>query len=390
MDIIQFLNEFRDYLISVNFHSAKPYRKHLENIYNEFNSAKGLLDKLVNEKDNLKQLRFCFQLIERIYYAKEIEKDAVIKSKYGDWHSVVMKLVDFIQSRVVVLPKGYLFERNISAIWDGEIGLTMKNPYTPPCQGADYETTHITYADNVLLEEQVPQLCGALEGEYERLLGFARKIFGSWVDSLQPRRIPVILKKECPAKIYLNDDEYVTRKINELIEHGEHISVEETAKLLRYEMRVCGLFVSEPEPHIEIYFNQFKASSREEYLAKIAQTLAHEYAHYLEYVYCTRKGKAPLTSKNISEAIADFFGVLYSLYRNQSYDLNIAKDRYESWVKRYGSGWPYAYALCFVKHMPHPFHTELNDYYIYKCVDKLLDVFASTTDPDIAIAKLVK
>lgn len=388
MNFLKLLDEFYDYLIGINFGSAKLYRDWLEKIYHDFPKAKNLLNKLANESDNLEQLKICINLIESIYCAKENETDKTIESKLGDWHSVAMKLVDFIQSRVVIVPRGYLTEKNIHAIFAGKVGLTMKKPYTPPKQGRDQETQRIRYENNVTQEEQVPGLCIFLENEYECILGFARTLFGDWVDTLHPRRIPVILKKECPAKVYRNSDEYVTQKINELVKQNKTINTEEIAEILRYEMRVAGYFIQAPEPHIEIFFRQFDAKCWEDYASQIAQVLAHEYLHYLHYAYA--KEKFSDAEAGLKEALADFFGVLYSINCGDKYALEVAANRYDLWKKREGSGWPYADALWFyrVHGNEMEYSSNYSDYECFGCIGKFVQIFGSTRHPDCAYKDL--
>ena len=264
-----------------------------------------------------------------------------------------------------------------------------QKPFAAPWQGKDVETERITYED-VPEEKQVPQLCGRLEGIYERILGFAREMFGDWVDSLRPRRIPVILKKECPSRIYLHDDEYIQRKINELIKRGEEVSLKKTVKILRHTMRLTGEFVSNPEPHIVIYFNQFNSCCWEDYIAQIAQTLAHEYMHYLEY--CRRCNRGGRKDERVSEALADFFGALFSIMCNDKYSVIVAENRYREWEELEGSGWPYAFALYFytVKGIKRSFSSSFADYITYGSINKMLEVFHATPDAVDAYNKLTK
>ena len=390
MNFSKLLDEFYNYLIEIDFDSAKQYRDWLEKIYHNFPNAKNLLDKIADEKDVVKQLKPCINLIEKIYYAKENEIDETIKSRLGDWHSVAMKLVDFIQSRVVIMPKGYLTEKNINAIFDGEVGLTMKKPYATPKKGVDQQTQRITYENNVLPNEQVSGLCLFLENEYECILGFARNIFGQWIDTLRPRRIPVVLKKECPAKVYLNNDEYVTQKINELIEQNKSITVAQTEKILRHTMRIAGKFFAKPEPHIEIYYRQFHVANWEDYASQITQVLAHEYMHYLEYAKCEEQGVQSFVDDRVSEAVADFFGVLYSIKRSKKYDFKTAKNCYDGWVKYWGSGWPYSYALLFYKKgkLQMSFSEIFSEYEAFGCIEKLQSVFSTIYIATEAFKKL--
>ena len=392
MTIEKFLDEYRDYLKSVHFKSAKKYRGYLENAYHQIPETKSVLDRMTKEKDHLKQLKNCVQATELIYHAKEKERDPAKRKDYGDSHSAAMKLVDFIQSRVVTIPDDHLTERNISAIFDGRIGTTMKKPCRLPEQGPDQETDHITYKKTVTPDQQIPGLCDFLEQEYECILGFARGIVGNWIDTLHPRRIPVELSKDCPAEIYLNTDEYVTRKINELVKQNKKITVKETKKILRHETPILGLFFEVPYPHIEIYYRQIESSCWEEYKAKIAQVLAHEYMHYLEFARCREHSVDPFFDKRLSEGMADFFGVLYSIKRAKAYDPEIAEKRYDAWVEHFGGNWPYANALYFYKagKKKMGFSTVFADYVSFGCTQKLMGVFNIIHDSFTAYDRMTK
>ena len=389
MSINKFSDKYYAFLVKSRFASAEAYRKYILDVYNNIPGAKSLLNKLSKETDDLKLIKTCANLVELVYYYEKIEVNPSKKKKISNWHSAVTKLFDFIYSQTNILPADYLGERNIHAIWDGRIGLTMKKPYTPPRQGEDEETEHVKYEINVLQEEQVPELCSFLESEYERIIHFAKKVFNEWPQIIDMTRIPVVLKKECPAYIYLHNDEYVTKKINELIECGKKISVEDTKSLLRHEDRICGMFKEVPDVHIEIFYRQIDASCWGQYIAELAQILAHEYAHYLEYAYCNLHGKMPFMDDNVSEAIADFFGVLYSLYRSGKFDFEAANCRYNSWKKYEGSGWPYACALYFLKRPYKPELTDYSDSEMKVSKNKLKDVFDAVLDPVDAYQKLI-
>lgn len=177
-----------------------------------------------------------------------------------------------------------------------------------------------------------------------------------------------------------------------MVKSGKTITSSETAKILRLEDRVTGEFVKQgPDaegPYIAIYFNQYSANSWNDYIAKIVKTLAHEYAHYCEYVYCNEHLQNSYQDARVSEAIADFFGVLYSIKIGK---IKIAEDRYNLWVKRFRSSWPYAYALCFyvVGKAKILFTDYYLAYYDNGVIDKFIEVFLSTPDAAIAFNKLV-
>ena len=114
--------------------------------------------------------------------------------------------------------------------------------------------------------------------------------------------------------------------------------------------------------------------------------------HYLEYEHCRRHTQKSIVGERVSEALADFFGALYSINCISKYDLEVAKKEYDLWKEFDGSGWPYAYALYFycVKGNEMPFSSTYSDYIRHGSVDKLVDVFNNTLNPKDAYDKLIK
>ena len=115
--------------------------------------------------------------------------------------------------------------------------------------------------------------------------------------------------------------------------------------------------------------------------------------HYLEY--CRRFRKKSYNDANVSEALADFFSVIYSLKRatdrfviTVTDRIEVAEKRYNEWVKWDGSGWPYAYALYFMKKRIRGFSPVFAEYYGKGCIDKLRTVFAAVLNPIDAYGKL--
>ena len=108
-------------------------------------------------------------------------------------------------------------------------------------------------------------------------------------------------------------------------------------------------------------------------------------------------GKKSYRNANVSEALADFFGAIYSLKRATDRFVVTAKDRiavaenkYNSWVKWDGSGWPYAYALYFMKNKLRCFSHAFADYKDKGCINKLIEVFNATKNSADAYDKLIK
>ena len=269
-------------------------------------------------------------------------------------------------------------------------------PITPPCQGRDENRELVYYNDNVDINKRVEGLCEKLEIEYiEYLRHFALYIFRDIidVDFCLPK---VVLCKECPSKIWTNSDSFVTRKVNELIKKGDLANEQQIEQILRHHSRIAGEFIHNPQPLIKIYFNQFDSADWDEYFAKISQTLAHEYMHYLEYEYCRRSRKKSYNDANVSEALADFFSVIYSLKRatgrfdiTAKYRIEVAEKDYNEWVKWDGSGWPYAYALYFMKKRIRGFSPIFAEYYNKGCIEKLRTVFVAALNPKDAYDKLI-
>ena len=310
-----------------------------------------------------------------------------IKHGYKGYASGVQNYIKFVDCGWVVRTSKPVTKRPVSTKINVSKGEEL-SPYKLVWYGEDPESDNIKYADNVLPEQQVPQLCGRLESEYNRIIEFARHILGDCFSDCFPERIRVELRKECPSRIYFNNDKYVTKKINELIKKREIVTEKEISKILRFEDRIAGLFIDKT-PHIVIYFNQFYADTWDEYIAKIAKTLAHEYAHYLEYAYCKVNDSKSYQDACVSEAIADFFGVLYSVYSKGVYNLQVAKERYNKWIERFGSGWPYAYALYFYK-VDGSEKDFLDDFDEYgKSIQKLIRVFKATPNGSDAFNKLI-
>ena len=309
-----------------------------------------------------------------------------------DWYTK-----DKFNIKQVVLIAGDAQTRESLNLFKGSVkkGPEQK-PITHPWQGRDENRELVYYNDNVDINKRVEGLCEKLEIEYiEYLTHFASYIFRDIIDGefYLPK---VVLCKECPSEIWTNSDSFITRKINELIKKGDLVNEQQIAQILRHQSRIAGEFIHNPRPLIKIYFNQFDSADWNEYFAEISQTLAHEYMHYLEYEYCRRSGSKSFTEANVSEALADFFSVIYSLSRGTDKfvitdkdRIEVAEKRYNEWVKWDGSGWPYAYALYFMKKRIKGFSPIFREYYDKGCIEKLRTVFVATLNPKDAYGKLV-
>ena len=120
--------------------------------------------------------------------------------------------------------------------------------------------------------------------------------------------------------------------------------------------------------------------------------MAHEYIHYLEYEPCRLYNRESNKDERVSEALADFFGVLFSIECNDKYRVIVAGNRYLEWEELEGSGWPYAFALHFytAKGVHHDFSPDFIDYQAWSSVWKLVEVFNATKNSADAYDKLIK
>ena len=160
---------------------------------------------------------------------------------------------------------------------------------------------------------------------------------------------------------------------------------------------VTGEFVKAEQPYIVLYYKAIGGKNKEEKIARLANVLAHEYMHYMEYRYCLAHAVESYQNEKLSEAMADFFGVLYVLQRKwfSNYALNekanVAEHRYNEWVNRFGTCWPYAKALHFytVCGNTMKFSDKYCDYEQHGSVKKLCEVFGNSYDSMAAYNSLL-
>ena len=387
----ELFEKFRGYLIGGGMKSSSAsYISYINELDAKIPSITNLLNLIVGSNRVAKQVGFANEII------LEIEKTFAasynpLKYKKGDYTSTIYKLIDLLQGQPCV-NKNSRESVAISHVMKGE----DQDPFAPPKRGNDSSEEYsrlVKYNTNVSGSEKVEDLCDRIESEYRELVyHFARDVFGNYFQQDFPPLIKVLLCKECPSKIYLNSDTYVAKKVNELINLGKMVSSVDVAKILRFNMRIAGEFISRDVPYIKIYFNQFDANSMEEYVSMIMNVLAHEFAHYLEYEYCKQNYAKHYQDARVSEAIADFFGVLFSQYRSKhlenTFDIQVIEKRYQLWKERDGSGWPYAYALHFLNEPYKNDLAEYSDVEMEAARDKLRGVFAASLDPKEAFKQL--
>ncbi len=206
---------------------------------------------------------------------------------------------------------------------------------------------HVSRAEDVALTAKVELICRTLEQEYASVVRFAEKLLvqGSF------KYIPIIISDEAPMQ--------------DSPQGGE---------------KVLGAFFSSPKPYIEIYHRNLDPHNS----AQIRQCLAHEYLHYLHYAFADEKFSE--ARKELTEALADFFGVLYSIHQKGKDNLSVAKKRYNLWKKNFGTYWPYANALYFyqVGGNEMKYSSDYNQYACHGCIGKFVQIFFGTKQPDDA------
>jgi hypothetical protein len=232
-----------------------------------------------------------------------------------------------------------------------------------------------------------------MEGEYECIMAFGRDEFFKKACQERIERIPVILSPEVKKKNYKLSDADIAKKICELVRaKNGNITEKEIMAILKnkdgFTDLITGEFIKEPEPKIILYYNAIGGKTSQKRIAGLANVLAHEYMHYMEYRYCLLRGVTSYKNEKLSEAMADFFGVLYLLQRRWfiNYALNekasVAEHRYNEWVNRFGTCWPYAEALHFytVNGNTAGFSFNYADYVNNGATNKIVEVFINCFD----------
>jgi hypothetical protein len=242
-------------------------------------------------------------------------------------------------------------------------------------------------------------LLSRMEGEYECILGFGRdEVFGKACEE-RIERIPVLLSPEIKKRTYKPSNEEIAEEIYELFNPNcrnaskkDIVAILEKAK--QFTDTVTGEFVKAEQPYIVLYYKAIGGKNKEEKIARLANVLAHEYMHYMEYRYCLAHVVESYQNEKLSEAMADFFAELYTL-KNEYYASKerktVAKCRYDLWLERFGSCWPYAKALHFYTVCGNTmnFSDKYCDYEQYGSVKKLCEVFGNSYDSIAAYNSLL-
>jgi hypothetical protein len=211
---------------------------------------------------------------------------------------------------------------------------------------------HVARGKGVELTPDVAFAAQVLEQEYTGVIQFAEKILVRGIFDY----IPVIISDEIPVRDGPEE-----------------------------EPKVLGRFFAGQKPYIEIYYKNIKSNKA----AVLRNCLAHEYLHYLHYIYAGAEFSN--ASKELTEALADFFCVLYSIHRHSKDDLTRARSQYRAW-KKFEGCWPYAFALYFytVCGNEMKFSTDYSQYEKHGSIGKFVQIFFSTTHPAAALDALLK
>lgn len=206
------------------------------------------------------------------------------------------------------------------------------------------ELYHVARAPGVPLTSEVEFVCRILENEYAKIIRFAKDLLMQGCFDT----IPIIVSDEMPMR--------------ESPDGGE---------------KVLGCFFCSAKPYIEIYYRNFTPRDA----ASIRNCLAHEYLHYLHYVFAGKEYKN--ADKQLKEGLADFFRFIYSIHRQGNDDLKVAKERYNRWKKNFGTYWPYAKALYFFQIGGNEMAYSANyaEYVKHGCLKKFVQVFFSVGHP---------
>ena len=177
--------------------------------------------------------------------------------------------------------------------------------------------------------------------------------------------IPDILSKKRPMNTVKHDvAEWIKNSVDK---YGKDLSKERIQYILDHQIEeypVLGRFIYKTEkPYIEIYYTNTNIKDYREYIDYMCGILAHEYFHYYHYRFVANKTFSDTSWKAVvvKEALAEIFFYLCL----EHYDASTRKfkmiidERFEAWELKYGSKWPYAYALDFFN--PRPDLKKINE-----------------------------
>ncbi len=372
-ELQMFLEGYESYLVAVegisSGDSAKSYVSYCKKACNR-TGRQDFLQRIAESTDFQVQLSYCFVLLSELY--KIVEFDPSTETIIYHDINAIRKLERYIRHKAG------------SHVWKIP-GKKARSPQSPksknalPCLvdfGDDEATPHVSYHENAQ-GLHVEGLCGRIEEVYSLVVWFANKVFGPSCTQWDDSKIPIVLSAECPVDYYPKGDSYIAKELAEMGEQKQRpLTQDEAQKTLEdkhFGDRRLGCFDS-TGPRIVIYYRNFECFSRREYFAMVANTLAHEFVHYMEYTHCKSQGVSYYKNKKLSEAMADFFALLYSVYNAHT---AVAENRYKVWQKRLGTSWPYSEAInfCSVNGRWMNFSELYGDYLNHGCVFKLARVF---------------
>ena len=339
---------------------------------------------LVKNNISKKNIGYCRDHIEKAFGGKDM--DEIILS-HQNISNVYKKLKAIEKNENSI--NAYMASLNHYLKFAFEQGGLIKSVSNPK-KIDSFAGPIVQYYFDVPTAERDETLRKTLEVEYPKILQFVEDVFSG-----RKGYIPVYLSKEAPsAKVYKLSKKFMDELRNKLqeqrnISDSERSLIYEILERKGYITNIIAQFFPGEKPYIEIYYKNLPTYNS---LESAINILAHEYMHFLEYEYCFNNGCEAFADDRVSEALADFFGVLYSIKRGGKFDLEVAWNRYVAWKVLDGSGWPYAYALYFyqVKGKKMNFSSTILDYEKFGCVDKFREVFKATPKPVDAYNNLTK
>ena len=310
--------------------------------------------------------------------AMDILKASYKQSAFEQIRAAVHKYIDFASSRKAT----------------GWVAIPSSSIPVGPFKTYADVTGLVVYENSVPSHERTLGLCEFLRAEYDKIRDFARDVLQNIWQVFPP--IPVYLSKEQPEEIFHHDRKNLMKKIRVICKKCDREycapdcpAFDRIMEEMVFTCPIRGKYYHGKEPHIVLYFKNFPKPCdlhEPEFITAIAKTLAHEYLHYLHDCYVKNVVKKPFDDKRLSEALADFFGVLYAL--KQKY-IVVAENRYKLWQDLKETGWPYSYALKFLEF---PYKSKLTCYSateIENAKQKFRDVFQNTNNPGAAFKILV-
>lgn len=396
-DLHYLLMAYEDYIVHTKKNSlgtAETYSSHLRSacVYTRLDKQ---LEKIASESGTGAQLSLCYELYDALTELKNDPDCPRELSTVGNYQSAVKTLIEYL------LHLAGAPAPTVTKAVKPVVTVTLpEESYTTPCLmiplGKDEKAPHVSYK-SVPESKRVTGLCSYIEELLHGICRFASELLESFFPDGEIPLPTVILSAKCPTKYWYKGDGYIAKEIAEKgAREGRPLDADEILPLLQDNCfcdRMLGRFCHEgPHAHIEIYFMNFDTKSRSEFLTVIANTLAHECMHYFEHLYREYTSHDGEKALKVSEAMAEFFSVLYSLSIGHK---AVSHRRYDAWEERFGSHWHYAEALRFytVGGFRLPFSDNYRDYGLlepyYDSVTKLLEVFARAKDSEAAYDTLV-